>query len=179
MGLIRIQERPVINSLHLTQQGVTHMAKRTVIESTELATIPELRPAAVIGVSSKVNIADALVPEEFRGATVEILDSGFAPTVKWNAVGDFAVGIFTGVKVVQVKRKSGIEDNNLYEFDANGKAFAIWGTTSIDQAMQGGIKSGIVCPGRKILIAYVGQIEVNQPEDMKVFQIRVAKVKSA
>lgn len=152
------------------------MSKRTIVNAQELDIVQHLRPAAVIGLTNKITLEESLIPEEFRGATVEILEGAFAPTVKWNAIGDFVAGVYQKKIVVSVKRKTGLEDNNLYYFDANGKEFAVWGTTMLDQQFDAGLTSGVISPGRKVLIAYVGDLEVNQPQDMKMFQVRVAQI---
>lgn len=147
--------------------------------ATELQVIPELTPAAVIGVDSKVALDESHLPEEFRGATLETIETGFAPTVKWNVVGNFAGGVYQGMEVVSVKRTQGktvtIEENNVYNFEAKGRRFGIWGTTVLDKAFSNALAAGIIKPGYMVLVVFVGEIDVNQPSPCKMFQIKVVK----
>lgn len=155
--------------------------KKMVVEENEntLQVIPDLTPAAVIGVDTKVALDESQLPEEFRGATLETIETGFAPTVKWNDVGNFAGGVFIGKDVVNVKRTVGkqttIEENNVYNFEAKGRRFGIWGTTVLDKAFENAIEAGIIKPGYMVLVVFVGEIDVNQPSPCKMFQIKVVK----
>ena len=171
------------NYYHL-MEGLQIMATQktvTKVEETEttLQVIPELTPAAVIGVDSKVALDESQLPDEFRGVTLETLETGFAPTVKWNEVGNFAGGVYLGKEVVNVKRTVGkntqIEENNVYNFEAKGRRFGIWGTTVLDKAFDSALEAGVIKPGYMVLVVFVGEIDVNQPSPCKMFQIKVVK----
>lgn len=155
------------------------MAKRTVTESTEVATltptaiqpIAALSPASVLGVSSKMEIAESLLPSEFQGQELETIDSGFDPTVKWVNPGNFVGGIYVGMEEGVGPNKS-----RLYTFVANGQSFGVWGTTSLDTMFDHGLASGPIAPGRKMLIIYMGDVETDK-QPCKLFQIKVLKLK--
>lgn len=156
------------------------MAKRTVTEeTTSVATIEPnaiqpisgLSPASVVGVSTKMEIAESLLPEEFQGQELETLDSGFEPTVKWVNPGNFVGGTF-----LSWKEKIGPNESRLYSFEAGGQPFAIWGTTALDTMMDEGMKRGQIAAGRKMLIIYMGSVETDKLP-CKLFQIKVLKLK--
>lgn len=154
------------------------MAKRTVTESTDVTTITALQPitrmtpAAVVGASTKVEIAQSVLPEEFQGVDFETIDSGFDPTVKWSAPGNYVGGIYTGVVAGAGPNKS-----RLYSFDAGGgKTFGLWGTTVLDKLFDAGLLSGQIAPGRKMLVIYIGDAETDK-EPAKLFMLKIAKIK--
>jgi hypothetical protein len=156
------------------------MSKRTISESTEVMTvktgtlesITHMTPAAVLGTSTKMEIAESVLPAEFQGVELETIDSGFDPTVKWNAPGNYAGGVFTGFV-----KEAGPNKSRLYSFDANGKTFGIWGTTVLDKMFDQGMLSGQIQPGRKLLVIYMGDVETDK-QPAKLFTIKIAKVKT-
>lgn len=154
------------------------MAKRELARSSDLTVIPKLTPAEVVSKGgSDVEIDVSQLPDSFKGVTFEILETGFSPTIKWNEPGDFVAGIYTGMKTTTVNRKQGPEENTIFEFEAAGKKFGVWGTTVIERAMKEALDKGILKPGYLVMIVYTNDVPTNQPEDMKMFQIRVATKK--
>lgn len=152
-------------------QVTTEETQVTTIESTGIQTISSLSPATVIKVSTKMEIAESLLPEEFQGQELETLDSGFEPTVKWVVPGNFVGGIFRG-------SKDGVGPNQsrLYTFEADGRPFGIWGTTALDTMMDEGMRRGKIMPGYKMLVIYMGSVETEK-QPCKLFQIKVLKQK--
>lgn len=156
------------------------MTKRTVTEeTTAVATlepsaiepISALTPAAVIGVTAKMEIAQSLLPQEFQGQELETLDSSFAPTVKWVTPGNFVGGVYQGYK-----EAVGPNSSRLYELEAGGQVFGIWGTTSLDTLMDEAFKRGQIVQGSKMLVIFMGAVETEK-QPCKQFQIKVLKPK--
>lgn len=144
--------------------------------SSDVLVIQKLTPAEVVNKGgSDVQIDTADLPEQFRGVTFEILETGFPPTIKWNAIGDYMAGVYQGIKTVSVNRKQGLEDNTIFEFEADGKKFGVWGTTVIERTLVEAIKANALRPGYLVMIVYTNDVPTSQPEDMKMFQIRLAK----
>lgn len=156
------------------------MAKRDVVRGNnqDVQVIQQLNPAEVVSKGgSDVQIDTSQLPEQFRGVTFEILETGFPPTIKWNAHGDFMAGVYVGTKIVTVNRKQGPEDNTIFEFEADGKKFGVWGSTVIERTLNDAITAGVLKPGYLVMIVYTNDVPTNQPEDMKMFQIRLATKK--
>lgn len=152
------------------------MAKKNevTIESQEVSIPSTLRPAAVVGVNtSKISLNEDQLPEEFKGATLEIIETGFAPTVKWNAPGDYVAGVF-------VSMEEGVGPNKacLYTLDAKGKQFGVWGTTVLDRAMRQAIATGQIKPGYLMMMTYITAMPSDyEANPTKLFHIQIAKKK--
>jgi len=155
-------------------------AEDTSIETLAAGTVPQivepitaLTPAAVIGVSTQLSIAQELLPEEFRGVGLEVIETGFSPTVKWNQPGNFIAGQY-----LSFEEKVGPNSSRLYNFKAkNGKSFGVWGTTVLDRAFDAAILAGTIAPGRLLMITFMGSVPTDK-EPCKLFHIAVAKTKS-
>lgn len=143
----------------------------SVLETNTIQAITEMTPAAVVGMSTKQEIAETVLPEEFQGQELETLDSGFAPTVKWVSPGNFVGGVYLGFE-------NGVGPNNsrLYQFKIGDKDFGIWGTLALDRLMDEGISKGVIQPGRKMLVIYMGSVETDK-QPCKLFQVKVLKPK--
>lgn len=143
----------------------------------QLVTVPpieSLTPAAVIGVSTQLDIAKELLPEEFRGVDLEVIETGFSPTVKWITPGNYIAGIFTGFE-----EGVGPNDSRLYNFLTKGsKKFGVWGTTVLDRAFDEGLKAGKIAPGRVLMITYMGEVPTDK-QPCKLFHVAIAKTKTA
>ena len=149
------------------------MTKRNVTEATDQAIQPvtRLTPAVVIGNSTKMEIAQSVLPKEFQGVELETIDSGFCPTVKWEKAGSFVGGVFSGMK-----SDVGPNRSMLYEFDVNGQTFGIWGGKVLDSMFEDGMKNGQIAFGRKMLVIYMGDVETDQ-NPCRLYQIKVMKPK--
>lgn len=150
------------------------MAKKNQTEEvstpeTALVIPPSLSPAAVVGTNTKMAIPSHMLPEEFQGQQLEVLETGFAPTVKWQNPGNMVAGVFTGVEVNVGPNKA-----NLYNFDAKGRKFGVWGTTVLDRTFAKAIADGHLKPGYLVCIIYLGGIPTDF-QDAKMFNIQVVK----
>lgn len=170
-----LQEAYITHSL----ERCHNMSTRKIVEASEvipmegnaIQPVTSLTPASVLGSSTKMVIADSLLPEEFQGQSLETLDSGFEPTVKWVNPGNFVGGTYLGFK-----ENVGPNNSRLYSFEAGGKPFAIWGTTALDTMMNQGLQSGLIAFARKMLVIYMGDVETEK-QPCKLFQIKVLKPK--
>lgn len=129
----------------------------------------QIKPAALVGVRNQLSIPESKLPEEFQGTHLETLDTTLPPTVKWLTPGEFVAGVYESQG-----EDVGPNKSKLYNFDAKGKKFSIWGTTTLDRVFA----SGQIQPGDMLLITYIGDI----PTDMnpcKMFDIKKAAVKKA
>ena len=132
--------------------------------------IPErLSPAPVVGTNTRMEIPQNMLPEEFQGQQLEVIETGFAPTVKWTNPGNFVAGVYEGVE-----KNVGPNNANLYAFDAKGKKFGVWGTTVLDRALRAALSSGQLKPGYLVCITYLGGIPTDY-QDAKMFNIQVVK----
>lgn len=138
--------------------------------STALAVPEKLKPAAVVGMSTKIDIDEALLPEGFKGVTLETIETGFDPTVKWNAPGDYCAGVFEGME-----KGVGPNSANLYNFDANGKKFGVWGNTVLDRALVTAMNAKQLTPGNMVLIVYIGDIPSKQVNPTMIFTVKVVR----
>jgi hypothetical protein len=130
-----------------------------------------LTPAPVIGVNTKVDFPEEMLPKELQGVTLETLETGFAPTVKWDKPGNFIVGVFEGVE-----SKVGPNSANLYSFDARGKKFGVWGSTVLDRAMLTAMKLGQLQPGNMVFIAFTGTVPSDhEGNDTKLFSVKIVR----
>ena len=145
------------------------------VEGQELVVPTALTPAAIIGTNTKLEIAQELLPEEFQGQKLEVLDTGFAPTVKWVNPGNFIAGVYTGFETEVGPNKA-----NLYNFEAKGRMdekareFGVWGTTVLDRAMMKALDNGMLKPGYLVCITYLGGVPTDF-QDAKMFNIQVVK----
>ena len=130
-----------------------------------LEPVTELTPAAVIGSNTKIEIAQELLPEEFQGQQLQTIDTGFSPTVKWVNPGNFVAGVFESIESDVGPNKA-----KLYNFEAKGKKFGVWGTTVLDRAFA----TGMIKPGYLVCITYLGGIPTDF-QDAKMFNIQVVK----
>lgn len=140
-------------------------------ELVELSAPTELSPAAVIGSNTKIDIDQALLPEEFQGQQLETIETGFAPTVKWVTPGNYIAGVYE-----HTEKEVGPNKANLYNFVLPAKAgrpekrFGVWGTTVLDRAFgTNQIKPGYLC-----CITYLGGIPTDF-QDAKMFNIQIVK----
>lgn len=151
------------------------MAKKNevAVPTTQELSMPStLTPANVVGMNtSKMQIDPANLPEHLRGVTFEVIETGFAPTVKWTKEGEYVAGAY-----VRMEQGVGPNKANLYTFDAQGKEFGVWGTTVLDRAMEKAIERGQIKPGYMVMITFVASLpsdyEVNPT---KLFHIGVVK----
>ena len=147
------------------------MAKKNQTEETQVETalvIPDkMTPAPILGTNTKMVIPQAMLPEEFQGQQLETIETGFAPTVKWNNPGNYVAGVYEGYE-----EKVGPNNAKLYQFDAKGKKFAVWGTTVLDRALGAALKTGQLKPGYLVCITYLGGIPTDF-QDAKMFNIQV------
>ena len=139
--------------------------KADVGEMTILESPKELTPAAVIGTNTKIELDQRLLPEEFQGQRLETIETGFAPTVKWVTPGNFVAGVYESTE-----HDVGPNKANLYNFDAKGKKFGVWGTTVLDRAFD----TGAIKPGNLVCITYLGGIPTDF-QDAKMFNIQVVR----
>jgi len=153
-------------------KGPQNMAKNTQKEETtavETALIvpDKITPAPIIGTNTRMEIPQSMLPEEFQGQQLEVIETGFAPTVKWANPGNFVAGVYEGME-------SGVGPNNanLYNFDAKGKRFGVWGTTVLDRALGAALETGQLKPGYLVCITYLGGIPTDY-QDAKMFNIQV------
>lgn len=150
------------------------MAKNTQkVETPETSlVIPErITPAAIVGMNTKLEIPQEMLPQEFQGQSLETLETGFAPTVKWVNPGNFVAGVFLGYE-----QKVGPNNANLYSFDAKGKQFGVWGSTVLDRTLLTAIKTGQLKPGYMVCITFVATIPSDhEGNDTKLFNIQVVK----
>lgn len=131
-----------------------------------------LTPATVQGMNtSKMMIDPANLPEHLRGITFEVIETGFAPTVKWGKPGDFVVGVYQGCD-----SDIGPNKAKLYYFDVQGKQFGVWGTTVLDRAMEGALSNGAIKPGYMVMVTYAADLPSDYDANpTKLFHIQVAK----
>ena len=166
------------NPIDLLNQAILErdkhiMAKKTAVAEDQALTIPSvLTPAQVQGLNtSKISIDPASLPDEFKGVTFEVIETGFDPTVKWNKPGDFIIGVYTGQE-----KEVGPNKARLYNFDAKGRAFGVWGTTVLDRAFDGALKAGILKPGYLLMITYAADVPSDyEANPTKLFHMQVAK----
>ena len=150
------------------------MAKKS--DNQEVSTIPAmpttLRPAAVVGINTNLAMDPSLLPDEFKGVDLEVVQTGFNPSVVWNEPGNFCAGIFTGME-----EKIGPNNANLYNFETKqGKPFSVWGTTILDRAMIVAVQKGVIRPGYLVMVTFVGTIPSKFVENpTKLFHVQVAK----
>ena len=146
------------------------MAKKTHVENTvetALVVPQSMTPAAILGTNTKLAIPQNMLPEEFQGQTLEVIETGFAPTVKWENPGNYVAGVYEGYE-----EKVGPNNATLYQFDARGKKFGVWGTTVLDRAFKAALASGQLKPGYLVCITYLGGIPTDY-QDAKMFNIQV------
>jgi len=134
---------------------------------TALVVPQTMTPAAILGTNTKLAIPQNMLPEEFQGQTLEVIETGFAPTVKWENPGNYVVGVYEG-KEEQV----GPNKATLYNFDARGKKFGVWGTTVLVRAFGAALANGQLKPGYLVCITYLGGIPTDYQE-AKMFNIQV------
>lgn len=130
----------------------------------------KLKPVALVFTS--VNIPVLSLPEgwsDWGDAELETIQTGFNPSPKWTEFGQFVAGVYEGAE-------EGVGPNNsmLYNFDAKGKKFSVWGNTTLDRMF----KSGVIQTGDMLLITYVGEIETDK-QPCKLFDVKRMKVKKA
>lgn len=150
------------------------MAKKNEVANTqELATIPAMKPAEMVGIDTNIGFDPSQLPAEFKGVTLEVVQTGFNPSAVWNNPGDFVAGIYTGKE-----EKVGPNGAKLYNFETKaGKPFSVWGCTVLDRAFDLSEKSGLIAPGRVVMIMFVGTTPSKfEANPVKLFQIGVAKV---
>ncbi len=128
-----------------------------------------LTPAVVIGTNTKLAIPQDMLPQEFQGQQLEVIETGFSPTVKWMNEGNMVAGVFEGCDSEVGPNKAW-----LYNFNAKGKKFGVWGTTILDRALQTALKTGQLKPGYLVCIIYLGGIPTDF-QDAKMFNIQVVK----
>lgn len=162
--LITTQSERAYNMAKQNKQEITESTPETA-----LVVPATLTPAAVVGMNTKLAIPQSMLPEEFQGQTLEVLETGFAPTVKWVNPGNMVAGVFVGMETGVGPNKA-----NLYNFDAKGKKFGVWGTTVLDRTFDMAIKSGQLKPGYLVCIIYLGGIPTDF-QDAKMFNIQVVK----
>lgn len=158
----------------ISKQDITSVSEADLKGEKVLVVLePEkIRPAGLVGVRNELKLSEqmkASLPEEFQGTTLETLDTTLPPSVKWLQPGEYVGGVYEG-------SQEGIGPNKsmLYNFDARGKKFSIWGTTTLDRVFS----SGQIDKGDMLLITYIGDIETdNQP--CKMFDIKKAAAKKA
>lgn len=126
-------------------------------------------PATMIGTQTNVHIPTETLPEEFQGTQLETLETTFPPTVKWLHPGNYVAGVF-----VSAQEKMGPNNSWLYNFDANGRRFSIWGNTVLDRVFQ----SGVIQPGDMLLITYIGDIATDM-NPCKMFDVKKATPRKA
>ena len=133
-------------------------------------TIPtKLTPAPILGTNTKIEIEQALLPEEFQGQQLDTIETGFCPTVKWTAPGNMVAGVYEGMEI-----EVGPNHANLYQFNAKGKRFGVWGTTVLDRAFGTALKSGQLKPGYLVCLVFLGGIPTDY-KDALMFNIQVVK----
>lgn len=156
------------------QESETLMAikKKAAEETTrEIVVMDEktkLVPAALVGAS--INIPVTSLPEGFGDVELETLNSGFNPSPRWTEYGQFVTGVYEGKE-----EGVGPNESNLYNFDAKGKKFSVWGNTTLDRVFA----SGVIQPGDLLLITYAGEIDTDKGNPCKLFDVKKAKVKKA
>lgn len=143
-----------------------------VVESGNVVPFEKLTPAAIVGVNTNLQMEEALLPEEFQGQKLEVLQTGFNPSVDWVNKGNFVAGVYTGYE-----EKVGPNNAMLYNFIAkNGKPFSVWGTTVLDRAFDAAFKSGTLKPGYLTMITYVADVPSKfEANPTKLFHIQVVK----
>ena len=146
------------------------MTKTNKTESTVVANIPTMRAAEMVGIQDEVTFDPTLLPKEFSGVTLEVVNSGFNPSAVWNSPGDFVAGVYTGKE-----ERVGPNGAALYNFEAsNGKPFSVWGTSVLDRTFAIAEKSGLIKPGRVVMIMFSGTTPSKFAENpTKLFQIGV------
>jgi hypothetical protein len=170
-GVITLEELRIMAKTPKTTDEIQNGGQADTLP-TVLEPITALSPAAVIGMSTRIEIPQALLPEEFQGQELEVIETGFDPTVKWVNPGNFVAGVYEGFK-----EGIGPNKSRLYQFTAKGKPFGVWGTTVLDRAFDAALESKQISPGRKVMITYVGSVETDK-QPCKIFHIAVAKVKT-
>ena len=147
------------------------MSKKNQAAETNVETaivVPDrMTPAAIVGNNTKLAIPQAMLPEEFQGQELEVIETGFSPTVKWVNPGNFVAGTYEGCE-----EKIGPNNAMLYNFDARGKKFSVWGTTVLDRAFKTALATGKLRPGYLVCITYLGGIPTDF-QDAKMFNIQV------
>lgn len=140
---------------------------------TGLSLIPKMKPAAMVGMNTNVGFDASLLPNEFKGITFEVIQTGFNPSVVWNTPGDFVAGVYTG-------KEEDVGPNNatLYNFETKaGKPFSVWSCTVLARAFKQSEDVGLIVPGRVVMIVFVGTTPSKfDANPIKLFQIGVAKV---
>jgi len=156
------------------RKGVKNiMAKK---DSTEVSIVPDmptkLVPAATVGMNTNLPLDPKLIPSEFQGVDLEVIQTGFNPSVVWNEPGNFCAGVYTGFE-----EKIGPNNANLYNFETKqGKPFSVWGTTILDRSMEKAIATGTIKPGYLVMLTFVGTIPSKFADNpTKLFHIAVAK----
>ncbi len=144
------------------------MAKKSQ-EITELVAPSKITAAPLVGMSTRVDLPANVLPEEFGGMNLETIETGFSPTVKWTTPGQMCAGVYEGYE-----EKVGPNSSNLYNFNARGKKFGVWGSTVLDRAIIGALKNGQLHAGEMVAIIYVGDVETDM-NPCKIFHIKVAK----
>lgn len=154
------------------------MAKREVVTISKsdigtLSLVSKMKPADMVGMDTNVGFDASLLPNEFKGITFEVVQTGFNPSAVWNNPGDFVAGIYTG-KEEQV----GPNNAMLYNFETKaGKPFSVWGCTVLDRAFKQSEDAGLIVPGRVVMIMFAGTTPSKfEANPVKLFQIGVAKV---
>ena len=148
------------------------MAKKPAVAEDQAIMAPlTLTPANVVGLENKVEIDLNSLPKEFKNIKFEVIQTGFSPTVKWENPGEFVAGVYEGME-----EKTGPNNTRLYNFDAKGKLFGVWGTTVLDRAFDNALKSGILRPGYMVIITFVATTPSDfEDHPTKLFTMHVAK----
>lgn len=167
--------------ISITGKGLPNMAK----QAKEVETLPavvtenavvvlespkELQPCAIVGINSQIDIAASLLPTEFQGENVETLESGFAPTANWAKPGDFIAGVYTGKKENVGKHKT-----TLYNFDAKGEPFSLWGSAVLEQTFENAIAKQQLKIGYMCLVVFVGSVPSGKGNDARIFTVKIIK----
>ena len=114
------------------------------------------------------------LPQEFQNQEFEVLNTMFAPTARWNQVGQFVMGVFKG-RIEDV----GDLESNLYEFEYKGFRFGVWGSTVLDRALSHALETQLLERGDFVRIIYIGDAEAKEKglNPCKLFRIDVMKPK--
>lgn len=157
---------------HTDESSTALTTQDTQVRTVEPVSV--LTPASVVGVSTQLDIAQELLPEEFRGVELEVIETGFSPTVKWVTPGNYVAGIYT-----DLEEGVGPNGSRLYNFTTKaGKKFGLWGTTVLDRAFDSGLKAGTIAPGRIMMITFMGEVTTDK-QPCKLFHVAIAKVKAS
>lgn len=103
----------------------------------------------------------------------ETLVEPYAPTYKFETVGQFLTGTFVGKRVVDLEDKSTGETRevNAYEIvaDSDGTKYTVWGSHNIDAAMES------VTEGQTVRITWHGKDSLDGGRTVNKFTVQVKK----